>query len=104
MPNVAEHNWDRPIPQTVYSNMAVVIYICLFFPQRILLYNAYATSRMCQAGFKIIDVFPITDSYPQGTGTHGANGPVKNDIVHYNNLVFSPAEDELEQYFDPKGY
>ncbi|KAJ7369930.1 hypothetical protein OS493_035276 [Desmophyllum pertusum] len=70
--------------------------------QRILLYNAYATAQMCRAGFYVLDVFPITDSYPQGTGTHGAHGPVKNDIVHYSNLAFRPAEELLEEYFDGK--
>lgn len=57
---------------------------------------------MCRAGFLVLDVFPITDSYPQGTGTHGAHGPVKNDIVHYSNLAFIPAEELLEEYFGGK--
>lgn len=70
--------------------------------QRILLYNSYATTQMCRAGFLVLDVFPITDSYPQGTGTHGAHGPVKNDIVHYSNLAFIPAEELLEEYFGGK--
>lgn len=76
--------------------------ISSFSPQRILLYNAFATSRMCRAGFHVLDVFPITDSYPQGTGTHGAHGPVNNDIVHYSNLAFKPAEDVLAEYFSGK--
>ena len=89
--------------QTLFQFMTFILGIFVFFLQRILLYNAFATWRMCQAGFQVLDVFPITDSYPQGTGTHGGNGPVKNDIVHYSNLAFRPAEDVLERYFSPKG-
>lgn len=70
--------------------------------QRVLLYNSYATTQMCRAGFLVLDVFPITDSYPQGTGTHGAHGPVKNDIVHYSNLAFRPVEELIEEYFGGK--
>lgn len=93
------------LPPTVYQYMTLIHSCCIFvfFLQRILLYNAFATWRMCHAGFQVLDVFPITDSYPQGTGTHGGNGPVKNDIVHYSNLAFRPAEDVLERYFGPKG-
>ncbi|XP_068730423.1 uncharacterized protein [Montipora capricornis] len=67
--------------------------------QRILLYNAFATTRMCEAGFHVLDVYPVTDSYSPGTGTHGAHGPVKNDVVHYSNLAFRPVEDLLEEFF-----
>ena len=70
-----------------------------FYPQRILLYNAFATTRMCEAGFHVLDVYPISDSYPPGTGTHGAHGPVGNDIVHYSNLAFNPVEELFEKFF-----
>ncbi|KAK2567380.1 Gelation factor [Acropora cervicornis] len=67
--------------------------------QRILLYNAFATTRMCEAGFHVLDVYPISDSYPPGTGTHGAHGLVGNDIVHYSNLAFNPVEELFEKFF-----
>ena len=54
---------------------------------------------MCEAGFHVLDVYPVTDSYSPGTGTHGAHGPVKNDVVHYSNLAFRPVEDLLEEFF-----
>ena len=47
----------------------------LTFP-RIILYNAYAMSAMCRAGVDIIDVYPMTDSFPPGTVS-------KRDPVHY---------------------
>ena len=65
-----------------------------------MLYNAYATAAMCEAGIDIIDVYPLSDSYPLGTGYHGSKFAV-NDVVHYNNAVFWPVEDLLEEYFGP---
>ncbi|KAK3742221.1 hypothetical protein QZH41_009001 [Actinostola sp. cb2023] len=69
--------------------------------QRVLLYNAYATWAMCRAGVQILDVYPMSDSYPWGTGTHGSRIPAPNDVVHYSNLAFSSAEDLLEMMFHP---
>ena len=43
---------------------------------------------MCEAGFDVVDVFPITDSYPDGA----------LDQVHYSNDVFSALELLLEKY------
>ncbi|XP_032231351.2 uncharacterized protein LOC5507023 [Nematostella vectensis] len=57
--------------------------------QRTDLFNAYAMSAMCRAGFLVLDVYPLTKSYPAGT----------LDGVHYDNKVFSSAEDILEEYF-----
>ena len=68
------------------------------FFQRVLLYNAYATSAMCAAGIDVLDVYPLTDSYPKGTGYHGDRFTV-NDVVHYNDSVFWPVENVLENYF-----
>ena len=47
-------------------------------------------SAMCQAGFDVIDVYPMTDSYPGGT--------LENDVVHYPNKVFNALETLLENY------
>ena len=49
-----------------------------------LLFNAYATHAMCRAGIDVLDVFPISDAYPGGTGL-----PRKPfDAVHYKAHVF----------------
>ena len=45
-------------------------------------------SAMCQAGFDVIDVYPMTDSYPGGT----------LDVVHYPDKLFAPMETMLEKY------
>jgi len=45
-------------------------------------------SAMCQAGFDVVDVYPLTDSYPGGTV----------DEVHYPNKVFDAMERMLEKY------
>jgi len=61
---------------------------------RVKLYNAYATSAMCRAGIDVIDVHPISDSYPAGTvsGT---------DPVHYADHVFRDIEALLYEMFSP---
>ncbi|XP_022800411.1 uncharacterized protein LOC111338235 [Stylophora pistillata] len=59
-------------------------------PQQVLLFSAYALSAMCQAGFDVIDVYPMTDSYPGGT--------LANDVVHYPDKVFSTLETLFEKY------
>ena len=56
--------------------------------QRVRLFDAYAMSAMCRAGFEVLDVFPLTSSYMPGT----------LDVVHYENYVFQMAEIELEKY------
>lgn len=63
--------------------------LLLPFSQRVDLFNAYAMTAMCRAGFLVLDVYPLTSSYPSGT----------LDGVHYNNTVFASAEDILENYF-----
>ena len=65
----------------------------LTFP-RVQLYNAYATSAMCRAGIDIIDVYPISDSYPAGTVS-------KSDPVHYAGHVFRDVEALLFEMFSP---
>ena len=45
-------------------------------------------SAMCQAGFVVLDVFPLTASYEPGTW----------DVVHYKSKVFKTAELDLEKY------
>ncbi|XP_031549963.1 uncharacterized protein LOC116287422 [Actinia tenebrosa] len=57
--------------------------------QRIQLFHAYATQVMCQANFKVIDMYPLSSAYPRGT----------SDNVHYDLEAFLPAIRLLEQYY-----
>ncbi|XP_020916504.1 uncharacterized protein LOC110253894 [Exaiptasia diaphana] len=59
-----------------------------FTAQRVQLFNAYATWRMCKAGIPVVDVHQVTLSYPPG--------PM--DVVHYPNYVFKQAEDALANF------
>ena len=45
-------------------------------------------TAMCEAGFDVIDLYPMTDSNPVGT----------LDVVHYPNKVFDTVETLLERY------
>ncbi|XP_032221806.2 uncharacterized protein LOC5520721 isoform X4 [Nematostella vectensis] len=63
--------------------------------QRVQAFNAFAMDAMCSAGVHVLDVYPLTDSFPEGTGR--SDSP--NDPVHYRPSVFSSGEDLLEQYF-----
>ena len=49
---------------------------------------------MCNAGFEILDVFPMSASYPEGTD----DSSDKYDAVHYKRHVFKPAEQLLFEY------
>ena len=66
--------------------------------QRIQLYNAYSTWAMCNAGFEILDVYPMSASYPEGTD----DSFDKHDAVHFKTAVFKPAEQLLFDYFHPE--
>ncbi|XP_078349987.1 uncharacterized protein LOC144634826 isoform X1 [Oculina patagonica] len=59
-----------------------------FTTQRVALFSAYSMSAMCKAGFDVIDVYPLTDSYPLRCRDH----------VHYSDQVFGMLERMLEQY------
>ena len=48
---------------------------------RISLFNAYSNDILCTAGLTILDIFPISASFPEGTKDH----------VHYHYFVFEPA-------------
>ncbi|KAJ7369933.1 hypothetical protein OS493_035279 [Desmophyllum pertusum] len=63
--------------------------------QRVLLFNAYAMHAMCRAGIDVLDVFLISDSYPEGTGL-----PRKPyDAVHFKPHVFQSVVNLLQRYF-----
>ena len=58
-----------------------------FFPQRDELFSTYSAWVMCKAGFDVVDVLPLTHSYPKGTIDH----------VHYRHSVFIPLENMMEK-------
>ena len=62
-------------------------YLVLIF-QRVALFSAFATSAMCNAGFDVVDVYPLSDAYPDGA----------YDYAHYKPRVFWDLETLLEKY------
>ena len=52
---------------------------------------------MCKAGIEVLDVYPLSASFPNGTD----NSVDPFDSVHYKDSVFKPAEDILLEYFSP---
>ena len=52
---------------------------------RIEVFHKYATNAMCKAGIPVLDVYPMTASYPNGTLDH----------VHYYANAQRAAEDQL---------
>ena len=63
-------------------------YFCVLLFQRVALFHAYSVSAMCKAGFDVIPVYSLTDSYP----------PRCRDHVHYRMEVLKTMETMLEQY------
>ena len=49
------------------------------------MFHKYAVSAMCKAGVPVLDVYPMTASYPDGTLDH----------VHYSDNAQRAAEDQL---------
>ena len=81
-----------------YVLLELLSLFILIYLQRVLLYNAFATKEFCAAGYDVLDVYPITDSYPDGTG----NEKFPHDPVHYEQHVMKPVEQLLERVFSPK--
>ena len=50
---------------------------------------------MCRAGFEVLNVYPLSTSFPNGTD----NSYDLFDSVHYKDSVFTPAEEILLGYF-----
>ena len=53
---------------------------------------------MCNQGFEVLDVHPLTSSYPHGTGGPDVEFYKENDIVHFKPHVMAPFEDALTEY------
>ena len=54
---------------------------------------------MCNAGIDILDVYPMSESYPSGTGI---NKQKPWDAVHFEDHTFTAVENLLEDYFSDK--
>ena len=70
-------------------------FVFLFPSQRVLLFNAYAMHAMCKAGVDVLDVFPISDAYPGGTGLPGK----PYDAAHFKAHVFQSVVNLLQRHF-----
>lgn len=66
--------------------------------QRVQLYNSIATSLMCRAGLEVLDVYPFTRSYPEGTGGPEVAFYREHDIVHFKFHVMKALDVFLEEY------
>ena len=62
------------------------------------MFNAYATSLMCKKGFEVLDVHPLTSSYPHGTGGPNVEHYKEHDIVHFEPHVMVPFQEALQEY------
>ncbi|XP_046859014.1 uncharacterized protein LOC124452500 [Xenia sp. Carnegie-2017] len=72
---------NEPIPRNLTFKR-------FFTDPRVRLFDTYAMSAMCKAGFEVLDVFKLTDSYLPGP----------TDVVHYHPFVFKTVQKELEIY------
>ena len=88
-----------PLCASLYRNHSLYVpALCSLLPllfahllefQRIQLYNAFANSAMCKNNISVLDVYPISNSYPPGT----------MDGIHYKDEAFYPVIDLLQEYF-----
>lgn len=56
------------------------------------MFHKYAVNAMCKAGIPVLDVYPMTFSYPNGTLDH----------VHYNGHAQWAAQDQLLIFIQEK--
>ncbi|XP_028403713.1 uncharacterized protein LOC114526330 [Dendronephthya gigantea] len=78
-----------------YTNPHKDVRRFLTFP-RIILYNAYAMSAMCKAGIDVVDVYPMTDSFPPGTVS-------KRDPVHFERIAMESVQRFVYNKFKSQG-
>lgn len=53
---------------------------------------------MCDSGIEVLDVYPLTRSFPGGTGGAEVAFYKEHDIVHFKTYVLKPLELFLEKY------
>lgn len=58
------------------------------FLQRNQLFHSFSMDAMCKAGIQVLDVYPLSAAFHQGT----------LDYVHYNDTVFYPAANVIHNY------
>jgi len=93
----ALQKWKYGNPET---NARHNVGIRFLTSQRVELFNALSTSKMCEAGIDVIDVYPMTYSYPNGTGSSKKYW----DAVHYEAVVFKALEEYIYDYFNIGNY
>lgn len=93
----ALQKWKYGNPET---NARHNVGIRFLTSQRVELFNALSTSKMCEAGIDVIDVYPMTYSYPNGTGSRKKYW----DAVHYEAIVFKALEEYIYNYFNIGNY
>ena len=57
---------------------------------------------MCRAGLEVLDVYPFTSSYPEGTGGPEVARYKEHDTVHFKYVAMKPIDFFLEDYFQGK--
>ena len=57
---------------------------------------------MCQANLEVLDVYPFTRSYPEGTGGPEVAHYKEHDTVHFKYIAMKPIDIFLEDYFRGK--
>ena len=68
------------------------IYFSFLFLQRVQLFNKFATWAMCMAGIPVLDMYPLTATWPHGTQDH----------IHYSDDVIEPAVLALERFLSKR--
>ncbi|CAH3194372.1 unnamed protein product [Porites evermanni] len=59
---------------------------------RVQLFNKFATWEMCMAGIPVLDIYPLTATWPHGTRDH----------IHYSDDVIEPAVLALERFLSER--
>ena len=64
--------------------------------------DTFATSLMCQANLEVLDFYPFTKSYLEGTGGPEVAHYKEHDTVHFKYIAMKPIDIFLEDYFRGK--
>ncbi len=87
-----DRDTTRPDRLRQYGNLCkqnFQINIFHFILQRIQLFNAFAASSFCNAGYPVLDVYPMTSS----------TSYQPEDGIHYDSWITKPIEKVLINYF-----
>ena len=78
----------EPVYTQQKCDISLIDKYIVLISQRVALFSAFATSAMCNAGFDVIDIYPVSDGYPNGAVDH----------VHYEPRAFWALHTLLEKY------